>query len=66
MNNATLEELRLYLNSLKENNDLRLKESIVIRDTLGDYYPAEFLEFVGDDIMGDEKIIFQCYEWGEL
>jgi hypothetical protein len=63
---ATLEELRLYLNSLKEDNDKRLNESILVRDTEGEYYHVEFLEFCGDEIMDDGTIVFQCYDWSEL
>ena len=68
---ATWRELLTYLRGLEsdtrlfETGDNRLDDTIIIRDNNGEYYPAEFLEFEGDDIMDDGHIILVPHEWGE-
>jgi hypothetical protein len=50
---------------LAEINDPRLGDTIVVQTIDGDTFPAEFLEFGGDEIREDGQIVLLCKEWNE-
>lgn len=62
----TIRELLIYLNGLAQKNDPRLDDTITVREQNGEYYPAEFLEFDGDEVMSQGHIVFQTYDWNEV
>jgi len=62
---ATWEDLRLYLNKLKEEGDARLQDNLAAYDpSIGEYYPAEYVEFMGEDDVLDKGHIFIMVENG--
>lgn len=63
---ATLEDFRRYLNDLKKSNDGRLQDTLTVYDSVaGEYFPAEFVEFNGDDILDDGSIFILTKDWNE-
>lgn len=63
---ATYADLLKYLLELQANHDNRLQDTITVYNSIdGEYYPAEFLEFDGDNILDDGHIFIAAYNWGE-
>jgi hypothetical protein len=64
-NYATYENLLDYLLELSCKKDPRLGDTIVVQTIDGDTYPAEFLEFAGDEIREDGQICLLAKDWNE-
>ena len=62
---ATYRDVLKYLNGLAQKGDARLDDTLTVRDTTGEYYPAELLEFNGDDILDDGALFVVALEWNE-
>lgn len=45
-------DLLEYLKKLEADNDSRLDDTLTVYDN-GEYYPADILEFEGDDVLDD-------------
>tara|TARA_R100000963_G_scaffold19293_1_gene13471 strand:- start:43 stop:249 length:207 start_codon:yes stop_codon:yes gene_type:complete len=62
----TYEELLEYLNGLQAAGDIRLQDTITVWDVEhGEYYPAQLLEFAGEDDILDSGHLFIGYNLGD-
>ncbi|MCP4083102.1 MAG: hypothetical protein GY743_23015 [Planctomycetaceae bacterium] len=66
--NASYDDLRKYLNELHAAGDTRLLDHLTIyHSDVGEYYPAEYVEFNGnDDCVLDDGHIFIMTKGGEV
>ena len=65
-NRATYGEFLDYLLELSEVNDPRLGDTITVYDSvLGEFLPAEFVEFNGDDILDEGSLVLMTKDWNE-
>ena len=61
----TYEELLEYLSGLQAAGDIRLQDTITVWDIEnGEYYPAQLLEFAGDDEIISPYHLFIGYNYG--
>lgn len=64
-NRATYRDFLEYLKKLETDKDVRLDDNITVREQDGEYYPAEFLEFNGDDILDENHVVIVTLDWNE-
>lgn len=61
----TYKELLDFLLELKASNDERLHDTVVVYNSQdGEYYPADVVEFNGDDILSDGHLFIMAVDWG--
>jgi len=61
----TWEELRVHLNQLAMEGDDRLQDNLSIYSMDAEWYPAQLLEHMGDDVLDDGHLFLCVKEWGE-
>ena len=62
----TYKELLDYLLQLNYEKDARLEDTATVYNCAdGEYYPAEIVEFTGDDILDDGTLFIMAKDWNE-
>lgn len=58
-------ELLVFLKKLEENNDKRLDDDVIVYSTIeGEYYPADVVEFEGeDDVIDNKQLFVMAFDW---
>jgi hypothetical protein len=61
---ATWRDVLDFLSILAMRQDKRLDDTATIYDpTAGEYYPADFVEFEGDDVLNDGQLFLMPQDW---
>jgi len=65
-NKATYRDLLKFFKELEAKGDNRLDDNVTVYNSIdGEYYPADIVEFNGDDILDNGHLFLMATDWNE-